>query len=586
MFPQPSHLLEIAALPTVRFAETPFPLLLVAHHAAASTGMLVARRGPIEKRVVLEHGVPVECRSNLAHETFSRFLAAAGRLTPEEANAVLARSVASGVLLGEALVAEGTMETAELQRLLQQSLARKLFDLFTWRDGEVAFESGAFTTAAALKVKVARLVLTGVERFVPQETIDAAIGPLAGSLFARHPEAAALAEELRPNERERALLASLEQPRRLEELLPVSGVPLAELSRLVWGLAILGLVIPADRLAGLVRKSGPAERPDRRETPQPAPPVQPVQPAQPVQEAPSAAPTTAPVPAAATSIRPLLSAEEAALLRERVALAFERLREQDPFDLLDASGARTLDEIRERYFAFARRFAPWQYEEMELRSAAPAAEELFAAGALAFARLCDAKERESLRAARQERGRSVANLAPAARPAAPPATAPPAPRAASSPAAPPPLSGPGATHRTAGPAPASFRIETDLLDPEVQFKKGRALKEAERWSQALQQFEFAADCDAQNGAYRAEAAHCRFLLAPNSMAGKALEELKEAQRIDPEAVTPYLYAGEIAAHLGRFDEAETHLRAAAKRLGPTDRRALDALRDLAKRRKK
>ena len=133
---------------------------------------------------------------------------------------------------------------------------------------------------------------------------------------------------------------------------------------------------------------------------------------------------------------------------------------------------------------------------------------------------------------------------------------------------------------------ASFRIETDLLDPEVQYKKGRALKEGQRWSQALQQFTFAADCDPQNGAYRAEAAHCRFLLAPTSMGVQALEELREAQRIDPEAITPYLYAGEIAAQLGRFEEAETHLRSAARRLGPTDRRALDALRDLAKKRKK
>ena len=588
MFPLPSHLLEIAGLPTVRLADTPFPLLLVAHHAAESTGMLVARRGPIEKRVVLDHGVPVECRSNLAHETFSRFLAAAGRLTPEEANAVLARSVASGVLFGEALVAEGRMETVELHRLLQQSLARKLFDLFTWRDGEVAFESGAFATAAALKVKVQRLVLTGVERFVPQETIDAALGPIASSLLARHPEAAVLAGELRPTERERALLASLEQPRRLEELLPIAGLPREELSRQIWGLALLGLVIPADRLPGLAGRSEPPTAAGPLPAPpptHPAPlastaPVAPVTAAAPLPATPPAPePPSSPPAPFAPAIAP--SSEAPAKVRERVAEAFGKLRGQDPFDLLCAADATNVDEIRERYFAFARLFAPWQFESPELRSAAPAAEELFAAGALAFARLSDAKEREALRAARR------AHQGPAApKPGMPEkATAPPALRPAAAAAAP-PLSGPGATHRSAGPTPASFRIETDLLDPEVQWKKGRALKEAQRWSQALQQFEFAADCDAQNGAYRAEAAHCRFLLAPTSMAAKALEELKEAQRIDPEAVTPYLYAGEVAAQLGRFDEAETHLRAAAKRLGPADRRALDALRDLAKKRKK
>ena len=568
MFPLPAHLREIAALPSVRFAATPFPLLLVAHQAAESSGLLVARRGPIEKRVVLDHGVPVECRSNLAHETFSRFLAAAGRLTDEEANAILSRSVARGVLLGEILVEEGRMDATELQRLLQQSLARKLFDLFTWRDGEVTFESGEFTTPAALKVKVARLVLTGIERFMPQETIDAAIGPHAGALFARHPDAAALAEELRPTARERALLAALEPPRRLEELLPIVGLPLDELSRQIWGLALLGLVVPAERLPGLGRDAADALPP----APTPvlaeslldvSPPGAPV----------AAIETELPLPAPPVSApAPAPSLAETARIREAVASAFGKMRDQDPFDLLAAADARTVDELRACFFAFARRFAPWRFEVPELRSAAPAAEELFAAGAIAFARLSDARECEALRTARLKRA-EAAPSAPA--PAALPATA-----------APPPLSPPGATHRSAGPAPASFRIETDLLDPELQYKKGRALKEAQRWGAALQQFDFAADCDPQNGAYRAEAAHCRFLLAPNSMAGRALDELKEAQRIDPESITPYLYAGEIAAHLGRFDDAETYLRSAAKRLGPADRRALDALRDLAKKRKK
>ena len=579
MFPQPEHLRAVALQATVRFAETPFPLLLVAHQAAESSGLLIARRGPIEKRVVLDRGVPVECRSNLAHETFSRFLAAAGRLTDEEANATLSRSVARGVLLGEILLEEGRMDAAELQRLLQQSLARKLFDLFTWRDGEVTFESGEFTTPAALKVKVARLVLTGIERFVPQETIDAAVAPHAGALFACHPGAAALAEELRPTARERALLAALAQPRRLEELLPIAQLPLDELSRQIWGLAMLGLVIPADRLPGLTRRAEPSVAALPAAPPAPTAGLAPLSPAAPI---PTTAPPVAVSPAAVTPPSPPAAkapaAEATARLRGEVAAAFARLREQDPFDLLAAADATTIEEIRERYFAFARRFAPWQFESPDLASTAAAAEELFAAGALAFARLSDAREREALR----ERRKSPAPESPLS--PTPPLTVAASPRPAA--AAPPPLSGAGATHRTAGPVPASFRIETDLLDPELQYKKGRALKEAKRWSQAVQQFDFAADCDPQNGAYRAEAAHCRFLLAPGSFGSRALDELKQAQRIDPEAITPYLYAGEIAVQLGRFDEAEGFLRAAAKRLGPTDRRALDALRDLAKKRKK
>ncbi len=535
MFLQPSQLAGLAALATVQLAETPFPVLLLAHHAAESTGLLVARRGPIEKRVVLVRGVPVDCRSNLAHETFSRFLAASGRLSEAEAHGVLTRSVARGALLGEVLVAEGLMDAAELHRLLQQSLARKLFDLFTWRDGEITFEAGEFATAAALKVKVARLVLTGVERFVPQETIDSAIGPLAGTLLALPPDAATRVEELRPSEREKALLGALVQPRRLEELLPLCALSVPELSRTIWGLALLGLVVPADRLAA----------PGRSPAASPIPPA--------------VEPVLAP-PAAWIEIEDPI-ARESARLQEEVARAFASFRGQDAFELLAANRDATDDEIRACFLAFARRFAPWQFERRELEQAAPAARELFIAGALAFARLCDSHERAALRS--------------------PHPLSAPSPVSPSTPAAPSPLA--AAVPR---PSPSPLRIETDLLDAALQYKKGRALKEAKRWVQARKQFEFAADCDPQNGAYRAEAAHCGFLLAPTTAGAKALAELEEAQRIDPESITPYLYAGEIATQLGRFSEAETYLRTAARRLGPEDRRALDALRELAKKRKK
>lgn len=365
---------------------------------------------------------------------------------------------------------------------------------------------------------MARLVLTGIERFVPQETIDAAIGPLAGSLFARHPGAGELAEELRPTVREQAVLAALEQPRRLEELLPIAALPLAELSRQIWGLAMLGLVIPADRLLLILTR-----RPE-------PPPV-------------AAAPPANALPPMPT----VLPAEEAA--RDPRSSRHCLLQAARTGPVRPARGGRRHDHRRDSR-ALLRLRPP--VRPLAIRGAR--APERGAGGRRALrcrrARLRPAerpKEREALRSAR--------------------------------------LSPPGATHRTAGPTPASVPIQTDLLDPELQYKKGRALKEGQRWSQALQ-FDFAADCDPQNGAYRAEAAHCRFLLAPTTMGAKALDALKEAQRIDPESITPYLYAGEIAAHLGKFDDAETYLRSAAKRLGPTDRRVLDALRDLAKKRKK
>lgn len=554
LHPNRSALLELAARAEIQLAETPFPLLLVAHQAAQSSGLLIARRGPVEKRLVFDHGVPVDCRSNLAHETLSRFLVTAGKLTDEIANAALSRSVAQGRLLGDLLVAEQRIEAAELQRLLQQSLARKLFDLFTWKEGEIGYQPGSFPTEAALKVKVSRLVLTGISRFASQETVDRAVPPLNEEFWSTVAGAAALREELRPTEREAALLDALAQPRALADLVTQIAAPLEEIQRLVWGLSLLGLVAP---MAPLSTPAAPtlavAPEPIAAATPTPLPPSAPTPaaPPLPVAPQPSLAPPSRiapPTPVAAPHPRPAVppATENFAQIRDAVSRAYVGHKLKDPFDLFATSEDATPDEIRNRFFAFARGFSPWRFEHPELTSVAHEAEDLFVAGALAFAQLSDSLQREALRTARRMKREETRRESSA----------------------------------------SFFRIETDLLDAGLQFKKGMAHKEARRWSQALQLFDFAADCDPQNGTYRAEAARCRFLLAPSTMGSKVLAELQEAQRVDPDSVEACLYAGEIAAQLTRHSEAEGHYRKAARLLGPDDRRALDALRELAKKKKR
>ena len=575
VFPLPAHLSELAALSTVQLADTPFPLLLVAHQAAESTGLLVARRGPIEKRVVLDHGVPVDCRSNLAHETFSRFLAASGRLTATEANAVLRAIGRAWRAARRDPRQEGRMDATELHRLLQQSLARKLFDLFTWRDGEVTFESGDVHAAAALKVKVARLVLTGIERFVPQETIDGAIGPLAGSLFARPPRrrgarrgAAAQSASERTARRART-------PRRLEELLPIAAVAAggAESRDLGAGPArardpgrpsLLSLSRSVQRPSASdgARSLGP-----RRQGHSDAGAADPAAPTPQSHEIRRSPPRAQPGPASgpgagggrADSPTGGDGLREDSAIRTRTTFwprANRPAGRRDARALLRSSPAE---------------FAPWRFERPELQSAAPAAEELFAAGALAFARLNDAKERAALLRARSRcAGLALRRQSSRARRSLPP-------RAPARPG-----------RRIAAPGRLRPRSASRPICSTRSCSTRRAGRSRKRSGgrRRCSSSTFAADCDPQNGAYRAEAAHCRFLLAPSSMGARRSTSSSEAQRIDPEAITPYLYAGEIAAQLGRFDEAETHLRSAARRLGPTDRRALDALRDLAKKRKK
>ena len=530
MSPDPARLTELATLHEVRIAEVPFALLLVAHHEAGSSAVLRARRGPVDKRVVLEHGVPVDCRSNLLHETLSRYLVTLGRIDEATANTCLAESAWRGTLIGEVLIQKGLIDAQELTRVLQQNLAKKLLDLFTWPDGEVVREAAPAAPASALKVRVPQLVLTGVTRFMPQAAIDRAVAPVAGALLAANPHRAGRLEELRLAPAESGLLEALARPQRIEELLAATGRSTAELARSLCALIVLGLVVPEDRLAAWAAAPRPAV----------APPVAPA--SAPVAAAPAPAAAAARAAAAPSATSP----DAVTALLNRVSQLFLDHRQKDAFDLLGVAEDASAQVVEARYLAFARELAPERFEEPGLRLVGDYARELFLAGARAYAELADAGRRSELLVRRQVLREDKERAARA----------------------------------------AYHRIDTDLLDPALQFRKGMALAEGGKLKAALQQLEFAADCDPQNGTYRAEVARCRFRLSPGSAGRQALEELEEAQRVDPKSVEAFLYAGEIAGQLGRFDDAETSLRKAARLLGPDDRRALDALRDLATARKK
>jgi hypothetical protein len=536
VFQDRGRLAELAGQREVFIAKVPFAVLLVAHHAAGTTGVLRARRGPVDKRVVLERGHPVDCRSNLAHETLSRFLAAIGRLSEETAIACLSKATARGVRVGEVLIADGLIDAAELTRILQQNLAKKLLDLFTWPDGEVTVEIGPARGDSTLKVKVPQLVLTGVTRFMPQTSVDRAILPFAGALLARHPNLGAISADLRLAEREQAVLGALERPARMEELMPVLKTPAEELSRSLLALLVLELVVSAGRLRELEREAPPPAVETAAPTPAPTPES-------------VAARAAAPPPAAAAqaaSATEFLDEAQRSELLNRVSQLYLDHRQKDAFDLLGLDDEAADPDIDRAYIEFAREFSPWRFEAPGLRLAADYARELFLAGAHAYGLLVDAEKRSELRIRRSLKREDAARAARA----------------------------------------AYHRIETDLLDPALQFRKGMALKEGGKLRAALQQLEFAADCDPQNGTYRAEAAHCRYLLSPSSEGKEVLEELREAQRVDPKSVEALMYHGEIASQQGLFEEAEASLRRAARLLGPEDRRALDALRDLGAARKK
>ncbi|HJQ37985.1 MAG TPA: DUF4388 domain-containing protein [Thermoanaerobaculia bacterium] len=214
---------------------------------------------------------------------------------------------------------------------------------------------------------------------------------------------------------------------------------------------------------------------------------------------------------------------------EEVIAAYLSFRRKDSFDLLGVPEDAGPVAIQKVYLQMADRFLPSRFADDKEK-----AQEVFLAAARAYAELADPLRRDALlrkRAKLREEAASQAKAGPAA-----------------------------------------------MIDPEALFKSGKNLAAAGKLREALSSFELAAECDAQNGTYAAEAAWTRFRLG-NSPAANIMKLLKNAIRIDPNAGVAYLYAGQVQAALGHRVEASAYLDRAAQML-PGDPRPAEAARIL------
>ncbi len=514
MIPTGEQLSDIARRTEGSLVEVPFGILLYAQAVSERTAVLEVTRRQVTKKIVLEGGVPVDCRSNLVNETLGRYMMAMGKLKELDFTLCLGRASARGIPLGEQLVEQGLVSPVELFKLLQQNLAKKLLDLFTWSEGQFRLLDDDLQSESSLKVKVPQLIVTGITRFAPQAEVDAAVGPLVGKRLALHPAPPVPVAELRLTLRQTLVTDALAPRPRLDELVAVTGLTPDEITRLLYALAVIGVVASADQL--------PAR-----------PPIRP---------AASHAAPAARAEVADTPAQPIPQPIEIQRQGNEVMQAYLAYRKQDPFDLLGVAEEAPLALIDEHWLDFAARFAPWKFSG----PFAPWREkacDLFLAGTKAYGQLADREQRETVlfrrRTLREERAKK----------------------------------------------PPSLGIKTDLLDPEVQYRKGRAAMDAGKFRDAILLLEFASDCDPQNGLYRAELAWSRFQAAPTTASPQSLADLDEALRIDPKCGLAVFYLGEIHRELGNYDASEWHLQRAIKMMAP-DRRPIDALKTLQAKKKR
>jgi tetratricopeptide (TPR) repeat protein len=358
--------------------DQPYRLLLLAIATRGKSGVLTLSRGPLEKEVVFDAGAAVDCQSNIATETLGRFLVSSGRTSEAHYHDALSASAARGVALEEVLTERNVIAAAELSRAVLQNLGRKLLEPFSWTHGTWHFSHDAPPVEAAHRVRIPQLIVTGIVKVEPFETVEAALQDIGATRLSISESPLFEASELRLSEEQQRVLAAIRQGAALDQFHASE-----DLQRFVFALLLLGIASPAsERAAPFFELDIP---PENKPGPRPTP-----------VEAPVPAPRFAP--------------------SDEVLSAFATVRQKDAFELLGLDVGAGATEINRAFIRAAERFLPSRYEE-QVRDKA---QEVLLAAARAYAELADPTRRQALIDRRSPRPAAVVAAAPAPAPPTPP----------------------------------------------------------------------------------------------------------------------------------------------------------------------
>lgn len=375
---------EVLKQPGGTLKEVPFPVLLHALLVEERTGTLELKLRNLEKRIAFEDGAPVECASNLLHETLGKYLVAKGKLTEPQYQAALGESASTGKALGGVLVEKKLVAPFELFRHLQSNLAHKILDVFRWQDASWKLLPPS-PVATPIRMNSAQLIFTGCAQLA-DEQVDALLplGP-AEKVVAVAEVGEAAQGELKLSAKDTRLLQRLKSGATVDELCAGLGLERAVVLRRLTAFFLLGRAKVSD---------GTAPAPSPAAAPAPPP----------------SAPVPAPPPPAAPAGLPFL--DEDAGAKDLLGSELLSFRGKDPFDLLGVTPDVQPTALQRAYLARAGALPPGRFQSAELRQKA---ELLAVAYARAFGALCEPeglllhrRRREVAREAAQNARRSTA----------------------------------------------------------------------------------------------------------------------------------------------------------------------------------
>ena len=165
-------------------SKTPLPEVLQTVHHYRVPGVVVPRRGGIEKKVYIVNGDVIFATSTDRDESLGSFLLREGRLTREQFDESVkrlleAQSAQETRRHGAVLVDMGLLTKEELFAAVTRQVRGILHSLFDWEEGEVSFTVGRFRTDEIIQLEVPtrHAIVEGVKAVRDARRLVAFLGP-------------------------------------------------------------------------------------------------------------------------------------------------------------------------------------------------------------------------------------------------------------------------------------------------------------------------------------------------------------------------------------------------------------------------
>lgn len=352
------------------FDQLPFGALLHQLHGLRATGVLHLASERKRKWVRLRDGYPIAVRSNLVNECLGNHLVRAGRITASEL-AESRRRMQGGQLQGEILVAMDLLSEDEVATSLRTQAEEKLFEIFTWSNGEFRFETGGDLQRAndlSLERSPANLILEGVRTRLPLERIDAHLAANSHCILALAESPFYRFQEVDLDPQQLKLVKGFGKPRRLAELIGSDE----GLRRTVYALIQCGMLELRGETAAAAGAAATAA-PKLTKTSKPA---------------------QMPVPQGrVTPLREVVRQPAGDVKSAELAMLAERFKGQNPFQILDVPETADEEQIQAAYAKLCERTHPDRMSHAN-EAVKVLAAEVFAMVSSAYETLMDPRRRQ------------------------------------------------------------------------------------------------------------------------------------------------------------------------------------------------